>query len=270
MSEDIVSRELTVTYTRRSKVRAVKDELPEDATIFSVSFCAPAGKITYLAGKNGSGKTTWIKAAVGLLPTAHGEVTYGGKSLDEVRRNFSIVMDNPPFYPHMSMRDNLRCVYDISEADIKSRGDLVENFQLADYMSERVSHLSFGKRHRLAVLGALLRRPKFLILDEPDIGLDPESWDIVSKELRATAEGGAAVLITGQHIELLYDITDHFIFLKDYKKRNEKRVRGSDILFAGDKKEFARQALDESGVDFDRHFDIRAALLYRMKQGAQK
>lgn len=66
-----------------------------------ISFIAPTGKITYLAGVNGAGKTTWIKCATTLLKAKKGTISFDGKTFDDVRKEFAICFDTPPIYKHM-------------------------------------------------------------------------------------------------------------------------------------------------------------------------
>lgn len=84
----------------------------------NVSFQAPVGEITYLAGENGSGKTTWIKIATCLLETKTGNVTYDNKAFSLIRARFGIVFDIPAIYPKLNGYDNLFILYNIDGKEI--------------------------------------------------------------------------------------------------------------------------------------------------------
>ena len=80
-----------------------------------LTFSVPEGEVTYLAGENGSGKTTWILNAVNLLRLKDGKILYDGKSFDEVRTRISVSFDTTPLYPYLSVEENLKLFQEMRE-----------------------------------------------------------------------------------------------------------------------------------------------------------
>ncbi len=179
----------------------------------NLSFTAPGGKITYLAGKNGCGKTTWILLSAGLLKLKQGMIRFGGKSFAQVRPNVSISFDTSPLYPGLSLRDNLQVLYGV---DTRSREILTFLYDYGfseDLLRQKASRLSYGQKHRAGIAGALLRNTEYLILDEPDLGLDPVAWEKTADRLAHMRDEGKCILLTGQHFETLAPLVDEICVL---------------------------------------------------------
>lgn len=191
----------------------------------SVSFAAPRGKVTLLAGRNGTGKTTWIRIALGLARADAGSVRYGQDSLaTDVRRSIAAVFDEPPLYPNVSGFGNLRILSGRRALDARHLTHVREVLGLdTSLLAMRAGGYSLGQRRRIATAAALLRESDYLFLDEPTIGLDPIAWHMVRTSLRMQAERGAAVLLTGQDFSEIETVVDRVAVLA-----------GGGIVFEGD------------------------------------
>ncbi len=160
-------------------------------------------KFLFLAGKNGSGKTTFIKCALDILALNEGEILYDDKKMDKVRNDVSVVFDEPKLYMDFTGRKNID-IFD--QGYLKDRDgveDILECLELSDELLKRkVRTYSLGQRHRLAVAVALIKRPRYIFLDEPTIGLDPVSWGLVKRCLvQMQRDNGMTAVITGQDYE---------------------------------------------------------------------
>ncbi len=207
-----------------------------------MSFVVPEGEITFLAGENGSGKTTWILNAVSLLGLDGGRILYDGKTFEEVRPAISVAFDTTPLYPRLSVRDNLRVLYNVDASDPAAHRFL-NDMGLDDYLiSKHAGKLSYGQKHRIGIGGALLRDVPCYILDEPDLGLDPVAWNVVRQRILELKENGRTVLITGQNYPMIQEIATYIIvisggrcvfqgdansFLAEHCKSEENRLRNA-------------------------------------------
>lgn len=158
----------------------------------------PAGQVVGLLGPSGGGKSTLLRAIVGVQIIAAGEVTVLGRPAGsrELRGRVAYTTQAPSVYGDLTVRDNLRYlagIYGAGADDVRRAIDAVD---LADHADARVDALSGGQRSRASLAGALLGRPELLVLDEPTVGLDPvlrrDLWELFHR----LADDGATLLVS--------------------------------------------------------------------------
>jgi len=167
------------------------------------------GDIYGFLGRNGSGKTTAIRMITGLVHPDAGRVRIGGYDLKTQFKaaiaQVGAIVENPAFYAYLSASDNLRLMANLHPGVTRKRVDeALEIAGLTERAKDKVGSYSLGMKQRLGIAGALLHRPKLIILDEPTNGLDPQGMREI-KELIAqlAAEQGISFLISSH---LLHEI----------------------------------------------------------------
>ena len=174
-----------------------------------VGFAIAAGETYGLLGPNGAGKTTTISMICGLLTRDSGRVTLQGRELDtttiDVKAEIGFVPQEVAIYPDLSARENLRFfgkLYDLSGRELDARIDRVlETIGLADRGDERTDAFSGGMKRRLNIGLGMLNDPVLLVLDEPTVGVDPQSRNAILDSVEALASEGMAVLYTTHYME---------------------------------------------------------------------
>jgi ABC-2 type transport system ATP-binding protein len=174
-----------------------------------VGFRVDPGETYGLLGPNGAGKTTTISMICGLLRRDGGEVTVTGASLDRdpgaVKAAIGYVPQDIALYPDLSGAENLRFwgrMQGLSGRELAARVDAVlEVVGLADRARDKVGDYSGGMQRRLNIGAGLLHRPRLLVLDEPTVGVDPQSRNAILENVEALRGEGAAVLYTTHYME---------------------------------------------------------------------
>jgi ABC-2 type transport system ATP-binding protein len=184
----------------------------------SMSFTAPAGRVTGFLGPNGAGKTTTFRCTLGLATPSAGTATINGRSyssLSDPRREVGAVLESTGFHPARSGRDHLRVIA-CAAGFARSRVDeVLEVVGLTAAAGRRVGGYSLGMRQRLGIASALLGDPGVLILDEPTNGLDPEGVSWLRALTRHWASEGRAVLVSSHLLAEIVQTVDRVVIIAD-------------------------------------------------------
>ena len=193
-----------------------------------------AGETALVLGANGTGKTTLLRMAAGLLPPSEGELRVGGASPRgggaEARRRIGYLSHAPGLYPELTAAENLRFFAELHRIpDRRRRIDaLLEEAGLAGWEDEPVRVFSRGMIQRLALARVFLHRPGLLLLDEPFTGLDRRGAEaLADRLLRRAGEGGAALVAT-HRIEAAARIGDRAVVLRKGGEARTVELAGAD------------------------------------------
>lgn len=211
-----------------------------------VSFAVRAGEIFGLLGPNGAGKSTAIGILCGLVPPDAGRARLNGLDVVrrgvEARRALGVVPQEVALYDELNAAENLQFfgrLYGLSGAGLKQRvARMLERVALADRASEPISRFSGGMRRRLNIAAGVLHAPKVVLMDEPTVGLDPQTRASILDLVRAIAAEGAAVVYTTHYLdeaERLCDrlaIIDHGAILAEGTVAELRRAAGEREIVA--------------------------------------
>ncbi len=202
----------------------LKKRYGKTVALDDVSFEVKKGETFGLLGPNGAGKTTTIRLLCGLLKPDNGTVTVNGKTnptLVEVRLSLGMVPQTLSIYEELSAEDNLRFfgrIYGLSGQLLKDRvGNCLEIAGLTQRSKERVSKYSGGMKRRLNMVCSLLHEPPLLLLDEPTVGVDPQSRNSIFDTIEAMKKQGRTIIYTTHYMEEAERICDRVAIL-DYGK----------------------------------------------------
>ncbi len=167
------------------------------------------GEMLGLLGPNGAGKTTTISMTCGVLPPSRGRIAISGIDLRgaprAARAKLGYVPQDLALYGDLSATQNLRyfgALYGLGGALLDQRiAWALELVRLADRASDRVKEFSGGMQRRLNLAASLLHRPELLVLDEPTVGVDPQSRAHLFDTLRALHAEGMAIVYTSHYLE---------------------------------------------------------------------
>ncbi len=190
-----------------------------------VSFEINEGEIFSLLGPNGAGKTTTISMLSCLLRPDGGDATVGGfsvgKQADKVKALIGVVPQDIALYEDLTGRENLAFwgrMYGLGGAALDKRVDeVLELIGLADRQKDRVDKYSGGMKRRVNIGAALLHNPRFLYLDEPTVGIDPQSRRSILDGVKDLNAGGVTVLYTTHYMEEAQELS-HRIGIMDKGK----------------------------------------------------
>lgn len=175
-----------------------------------------AGEIFGFLGPNGAGKTTTIKMLMGIIKPTAGEIWIGGHNLEkepeQAKAITGFIPDRPFLYEKLTGEEFLEFVAGLYKMDIREAHrrmpDLFEFFELRDWSRELIENYSHGMKQRLAFAGALLHKPKVIIVDEPMVGLDPKGARLIKETFKRLAKQGCAILMSTHTLEIAEEVCD--------------------------------------------------------------
>jgi ABC-2 type transport system ATP-binding protein len=191
------------------EVKNLVKQYGDFAAVKDVNLAVQKGEILGLLGPNGAGKTTIISMVTGLLEPTSGTITVDdldlGADTNAVKARLGLVPQELALYPTLSARDNLDffgSIYGLGGKDLRERVDaMLEMVQLTERAGEAIETYSGGMKRRVNIAAGLLHQPKVLLLDEPTVGVDPQSRNAIFEAVEALNRAGMTVIYTTHYME---------------------------------------------------------------------
>lgn len=183
----------------------------------------PEGDFFGFLGQNGAGKTTTIKMITGLYSPTEGSVHIGGFDIQknplEAKNLIGYIPDQPFLYEKLTGREFLYfCggLYNIRKKLLNFKIDeTIEQLKIEKWVDKRTEEYSQGMKQRIAIASALLHNPKLIVIDEPMVGLDPQSAFIVKNVLKQKAAEGAAIFMSTHSLNIAEEVCSRIGIIKD-------------------------------------------------------
>ncbi len=188
-----------------------------------ITFSVAAGEVVGLVGSNGAGKSTIIKSIIGVLPFSEGTVKVGGfdiiKQSEQAKRLIGYVPDDHSVYEKLTGREYINYIgslYGATKAQkLHVTDELAKQFEIDRALDTQIAGYSHGMRQKICILGALTHEPKLWVLDEPMVGLDHQTMNLLCNFIRGYAYGDRSVLFSSHNLEVVKKTCDKVIFIKE-------------------------------------------------------
>jgi ABC-2 type transport system ATP-binding protein len=207
------------------EVRELKKVFNGNTAVDGVSFSVEAGEVFGLLGPNGAGKSTLISMISCLLDPTSGDALIDGHSVIkepmEVKKILGVIPQEIALYPTLTARENLHFwskMYGLSSQDAKKRADDVLKIAgLSDRADEKIETYSGGMKRRINIAAGLLHKPKVLLMDEPTVGIDPQSRNHILETVKSLNKSGLTVLYTSHYMEEVEFLCDRIAIVDQGK-----------------------------------------------------
>jgi len=229
------------------EIRDLVKRYEERVAVNSVTFTIEEGEIFGLLGPNGAGKTTTLSILSTLLEPDGGQVTISGydvrRKADRIKPLIGYVPQELSLFPTLSARDNLAFfgrIYLLSGPALKERiAAVLEVVGLSDRAGDAVKTFSGGMKRRLNIAVGLIHQPRVLFLDEPTVGVDPQSRNFIFEHVERLKADGMTVLYTTHYMEEAERLCDRVAIMDEGNilaldtPRNLVRLLGGGVIYAG-------------------------------------
>jgi len=203
------------------EVRDLRKSFGDLKAVQGVSFVAAAGEVLSLLGPNGAGKSTTISMLSGLLAPSSGEACIMGHSIrsepEAAKASLGVVPQDIALYPDLSARENLEFwgkMYGLRGAALRQRVDeVLVIIGLTERQKDRVAKFSGGMKRRVNIGVALLHKPAVVIMDEPTVGIDPQSRRNILDNVKDLNHQGMTVLYTTHYMEEAAELSHHIVIM---------------------------------------------------------
>lgn len=174
------------------------------AAVSNLTLTVEPGDIYGFIGHNGAGKTTTIKSIVGIHDFDSGEILINGISIRKnpisCKQIMAYIPDNPDLYDYLTGIQYLNFIADIYQIPQKDRQERIQkeadDFEITPALGDLISSYSHGMKQKLALISALIHKPKLLVLDEPFVGLDPKASVLLKEKMKKLCSEGSAIFFS--------------------------------------------------------------------------
>ena len=191
----------------------------------NVTLHVESGEIYGFIGHNGAGKSTTIRAVVGVLDFEEGEILIDGHSVKDepmaCKRVTAYIPDNPDLYENLTGIQYLNFVADVFDISAEDREKRIkkyaDTFEITDALGDLISSYSHGMKQKVAIISALIHEPKLMVLDEPFVGLDPKATFQLKEIMHEMCEKGTAIFFSTHVLDVAEKLCNKVAIIKKGK-----------------------------------------------------
>lgn len=225
----------------------------------NLSFYVNEGEIFGLLGPNGAGKSTTINIIISLLKSSKGEINIFGKSLNknelDIKKNIGVVPQSLAIYENLTAEENIRFfagLYGLSGKNLKEAVDYALDFTgLTEVRKTRAKKFSGGMMRRLNIACAIAHKPKFIIMDEPTVGIDPQSRNHILRSVKLLQQEGCTILYTSHYMEEV-EVLCNRIVIMDHGKIIAEGSKDELISLVSDSQNLEIQIDNMENIDMEK------------------
>ncbi|MDD2409563.1 MAG: ABC transporter ATP-binding protein [Bacilli bacterium] len=206
------------------EIKNVTKKYGDKTVLNNMNLTIESGDIFAFVGHNGAGKTTCIKCMTDIIEFNNGDILYDGISIKDeplkCKKDIAYIPDNPDLYEFLKGIDYLNFIADIFEIDssrLEKINKYATEFDLKETLGNPISSYSHGMKQKLAIIGALIHEPKYIILDEPFVGLDPVATKKLKNHMIEITKKGTSIFFSTHVLEVAEKLCNKIAIIKNGK-----------------------------------------------------
>lgn len=203
------------------KLESLSKKFNSFTAVDNINICLNKGELFGFLGPNGAGKTTTIKMIVGLFKPTEGSIYIDGVNIStnniEAKRKIGYIPDQPYLYDKLTGKEFLLfCggLFDVDKNKLKQKiEELIELLKIENWLNKRTEEYSQGMRQRISIASALLHDPPLVVIDEPMIGLDPQSTHIIKNVFKEYVKSGRSIFMSTHSLNVAEEISSRICII---------------------------------------------------------
>ncbi len=257
------------------EVHSLEKSYGESTVVNEISFDVRKGEILCLLGPNGAGKSTTINILCGILGYHNGEIMYKGRNvkscLNKFKQQLGVVPQELAIYEYLSAEQNVRffaSLYGLKGAKLKEQTDKALEFVgLLERKKDKASTYSGGMKRRLNIACAIAHEPELLIMDEPTVGIDPQSRNHILTSIKELSKHGMTILYTTHYMEEVEEISSRILIMDSGSiiAEGTKESLKEDI---SDERQFIIELEEDDKLDPDSFYQVEGVKKVKKKENS--
>ncbi|MHB8062236.1 MAG: ABC transporter ATP-binding protein [Ruminiclostridium sp.] len=254
-------------------VHSLDKNYGEKQVVKEISFEVNKGEILCLLGPNGAGKSTTINILCGILGYEAGQIDYKGKNvkqcLNDFKRHLGVVPQDLAIYENLSAEQNVKffaSLYGLKGKELEDKVNKALDFVgLIEKKKDNSATFSGGMKRRLNIACAIAHEPELLIMDEPTVGIDPQSRNHILNSIRKLSKHGMTILYTTHYMEEVEEISTHILIMDSGTiiAEGTKESLKEDIF---DERQFILELEEDNNLTLDNFYQIEGVKKVEKKQ----
>lgn len=223
------------------EIKNLTKKYGEKIAVNNLSLTINDGEVYGFIGHNGAGKTTTLRSIIGIQEFDEGEILIDGISIKNdpiaCKKITAYIPDNPDLYEFMSGIKYLNFIADVYEVNKVDREERIKKyadlFEITNDLAQPIASYSHGMKQKLAVISALIHKPKLILMDEPFVGLDPKASHLLKEIMREHCDNGGSIFFSTHVLEVAEKLCDKVAIIKQgnlVKNGTMEEVKGDDSL----------------------------------------
>lgn len=232
------------------EVKCISKVFGDNKALDNISFNIEGGKAFGILGRNGAGKTTFIRILLGIMDQDGGEILIDGKSIRNTKVKFGYLPEERGLYLKYKVCDQLLYFAELNglkkKEAIKVIKDQLKIFKIEEYYNKKIEELSKGNKQKIQLIAAILHNPDIIVLDEPFSGLDPVNVELFKEVMLNLLKEKKTIIFSSHQMNNVEEFCDYVVLLKKGDIKLQGRIKDIKDYYSNDKVQIiASSAIDK-------------------------
>lgn len=221
------------------EVKGISKAFEDNKALDNISFNIEGGKAFGILGRNGAGKTTFIRILLGIMNEDSGEILINGKSIRDSKLKFGYLPEERGLYLKYKVCDQLLYFAELNGLKKKEAEKIIREhlklFKIEEYYNKKIEELSKGNKQKIQLIAAIIHDPDIIVLDEPFSGLDPVNVELFKEVIKNLLKNKKTIIFSSHQMNNVEEFCDYVILLKKGEIKLQGRIEDIKDYYGSNK-----------------------------------